>query len=76
MRHGFARRFDHVALTRLVPRARDMRVHPARTEALLWPTLRGGRLGGCRVLRLGADLVERDLPAALAAVRAAVAAAR
>ena len=41
MRH----RFDHVALTRLVPRARDIGVHPTRTEGLLWQALRGGRLG-------------------------------
>jgi len=121
MRHRFARRFDHVALTRLVPRARDMRVHPTRTEALLWQALRGGRLGvrfrrqvvlhtfivdffapsvglvvevdgaahqgrelddavrdgllrrfGYRVLRIPADLVERDLPAAVALVIAAL----
>ena len=121
MRHRFARRFDHVALTRLVPRARDIGVHPTRTEGLLWQALRGGRLGvrfrrqvvlhtfivdffapsvglvvevdgavhrgrelddavrdgllrrfGYRVLRIPADLVERDLPAAVALVIAAL----
>jgi very-short-patch-repair endonuclease len=121
MRRRFARRFDHVALTRLVPRAREMRAFPTRSEALLWQALREKKLGvrfrrqvvlhtfivdffapsvglvvevdggvhvgrepddaerdrllrgfGYRVVRVGAELVERDLAAAVAVVRAAL----
>lgn len=121
MRRRFSRRFDHVAIARLAPRARDMRVHPTLTEARLWQALRGGQLGvrfrrqvvldtfivdffapnvglivevdggahlgrelddaerdrqlrgfGYRVVRVSAEMVERDLAAAVAAVRAAL----
>ena len=128
MRHRFSRRFDHVALSRLAPRARDLRVSPTPTEAQLWQALRGGQLGvrfrrqvvlhtfivdffapsvglvvevdggvhfgrelddaergrqlrgfGYRVVRVTAEVVERDLAAAIALVRGggqAVSAAR
>ena len=128
MRRRCSRRFDHVALSRLAPRARDMRVSPTPKEARLWQALRGGQLGvrfrrqvvlhtfivdffapsvglvvevdggvhfgrelddaergrqlrgfGYRVVRVTAEVVERDLAAAIALVRGggqAVSAAR
>ena len=121
MRRRFSRRFDHVALSTLAPRARDMRVCPTPTEARLWQALRGGQLGvrfrrqvvlhtfivdffapsvglvvevdggvhvgrelddaerdrqlrgfGYRVVRVRAEVVERDLAAAVESVRAAI----
>ena len=121
MRRRFSRRFDHVALSTLAPRARDMRVSPTPTEARLWQALRGGQLGvrfrrqvvlhtfivdffapsvglvvevdggvhvgrerddaerdrqlrgfGYRVVRVRAEVVERDLAAAVESVRAAI----
>ena len=45
MRTRFGRPFDSVALGRLAPRARDMRLAPTTTEAALWQALRGSQLG-------------------------------
>ena len=121
MRRRFSRRFDHVALSTLAPRARDMRVSPTPTEVRLWQALRGGQLGvrfrrqvvlhtfivdffapsvglvvevdggvhfgrelddaergrqlrgfGYRVVRVRAEVVERDLAQAVEIVRAAI----
>jgi very-short-patch-repair endonuclease len=41
----FGRVYDSVALHRLAPRARAMRIGPTRSEDLLWQVLRRGALG-------------------------------
>jgi BirA family biotin operon repressor/biotin-[acetyl-CoA-carboxylase] ligase len=45
MRTRFGRPYDFVARHTLAPRAREMRLTPTFSEALLWSALRSSRLG-------------------------------
>ena len=43
--HRFGREYDRVARERLMPRAREMRLVPTRSEEILWRAIRAGALG-------------------------------
>lgn len=43
--HRFGREYDRVARERLMPRAREMRIVPTRSEEMLWQAIRAGALG-------------------------------
>jgi very-short-patch-repair endonuclease len=45
MRTRFSRPYDFVARNILAPRARDMRLAPTSSEAMLWSALRASKLG-------------------------------
>ena len=43
--HRFGREYDRVARERLMPRAREMRLLPTRSEERLWQAIRASALG-------------------------------
>ena len=43
--HRFGREYDRVVRERLMPRAREMRLVPTRSEEILWQAIRSGALG-------------------------------
>ena len=43
--HRFGREYDRVARERLLPRSREMRIVPTRSEEMLWQAIRANALG-------------------------------
>ena len=68
--HRFGREYDCVARERLMPRAREMRLVPTRSEEMLWQAIRGNVLGVRfrRQVILGAAIVDFFAPSAMLVV--------
>ena len=68
--HRFGREYDRVARERLMPRAREMRLVPTRSEELLWQAIRANALGVRfrRQVILGPAIVDFFAPSAMLVV--------
>ena len=68
--HRFGREYDRVARERLMPRAREMRLVPTRSEELLWQAIRANALGVRfrRQVILGPVIVDFFAPSAMLVV--------
>ena len=68
--HRFGREYDRIARERLMPRAREMRLVPTRSEELLWQAIRANALGVRfrRQVLLGAAIVDFFAPSAMLVV--------
>ena len=66
----FGREYDRVARERLMPRAREMRMVPTRSEEILWQAIRAGALGVRfrRQVILGPVIVDFFAPSAMLVV--------